>query len=702
MPDQQLEIFFNPDGVAVIGASADPEKLSHAVVRNLKEHGYRGPIYPVNPRGGTILGYPVYPTILEVPDPVELAVIMIPAPAVPGALTECGERGLRAAIVITGGFRETGPEGAALEQQLKEIGQHYGMRLIGPNCVGVQDAHLPLDTTFISLMPAPGHIAFVSHSGAICGGTVDWAQQVGVGFSRIASLGNQLDVDIADGIELMREDPNTRVISIYAEGLPRGRRFVDAAASTYRTKPIVMLKAGLTSAGTRAVASHTGALAGDEQSYLAACHRAGALVVGSLQEQNDVAPALATQRLAQGPRVALLTNAGGPAALAADELDRRGLQMADLLPETMEKLAAVTPRGTQLANPVDMLGGPQADMYQLAGDLLLADPGVDMLMAIFVPQSITPVDDVARHVIAAAENTDKPVVCCLVGGESVPDAIRKLNRSGVPAYRDPNRASRALAALVEYKALRERADLTPIPVEDVDREAVGVALQQAWERSGAGFLDAELSAQIVASYGIPIPASGLAHDSESASALAAQIGYPVAMKLVAPGVVHKADVGGIALGLENEAAVRAAYTRMAGDQPDHQVMLQQMAPKGHEVILGARNDPQFGPVLMFGMGGIFVEVLKDVAFRLAPIRDTDAAAMVMETAVGKILHGVRGQPPSDLAGIVDTLCRVGQLVDDFPCIAELDINPLIVSEPRNGVWAVDVRIALERGPEEGT
>ena len=283
------DLFFNPNGVAVIGASSNPAKLSYGVVRNLKEHGYRGPIYPVNPRGGEMLGLTVYPDIADVPDPVELAIIMIRAQAVPGALEACGQRGIPAVIIITGGFRETGAEGAALEASLKEIAARYGIRLIGPNCVGVMDAHLPLDTTFITMMPDPGHIAFVSHSGAVCGGSIDWARSVGVGYSRIASLGNQLDVDIADGIRMMADDPNTRVISVYAEGLPDGRRFVDAAASVYRHKPIVMLKAGLTSSGTQAVASHTGALAGDNDAYEAACHRAGVLLVHSLQEQNDVA-----------------------------------------------------------------------------------------------------------------------------------------------------------------------------------------------------------------------------------------------------------------------------------------------------------------------------------------------------------------------------------------------------------------------------
>lgn len=695
---EPLELFFAPQGVAIIGASSDPTKLSHGVVRNLTACGYPGPIYPVNPKGGEILDLKVYPTIETVPDPVDLAVIMIPAPYVPDALRSCGERGLRAVIVITGGFREAGPEGAALEAELNAIADQYGMRLIGPNCVGVMDTHLPLDTTFISAMPRPGHIGFVSHSGAIAGGTVDWARSVDVGYSRVASLGNQVDVDIADGIRMMASDPNTRVINVYAEGLPNGRRFVEAASEVFRHKPIVMLKAGLTSSGTRAVASHTGALAGNEQAYLAACRRAGVLVVDSLQAQNDIAIALASQPLPEGNRVAMLTNAGGPAALAADELDRWGLTMANLAPETIEQLKTVTPRGAQLGNPVDMLGGPQADMYSAAGRLLLQDPNVDMLMAIFVPQAITPVIEVADHVIAAAEGAEKPVVCCLVGGESITDAVRKLNRSGVPFYQDPNRAGRALGGLWAYRHLRSRPETQPREITDVDQAAVRAHLADAWSRSGAGFLDAQQSAQIAAAYGIPVPPSGTAATAEDAVALAGSLGYPVAMKLIAPGIVHKADVGGVRLGLHDAAAVRSAFGELTAGYENAHVFVQQMAPRGQEVILGLQADEQFGPVLMFGMGGTLVEALRDVAFRLAPINAEDAHSMLAETAAGRILQGIRGMKARDIEAVIDVLRRIGQLALDFPCIDGLDINPLIVGEAGHGVWAVDVRVSLGGEP----
>ncbi len=695
-----LELFFDPQGVAVIGASNDPTKLSYGVVRNLKEHGYRGPIYPINPKGGEMLGLRIYPNIAEVPDPLELAVIMVRAEMVPGELRACGERGLKVVIVITGGFREVGEEGAALEQSLKTIADGYGMRVIGPNCVGTMDTHIPMDTTFISRMPRQGAIGFASHSGAIVGGTIDWAIQMGVGFSRIASLGNQVDVSIADGIGMMAASPHTRVINLYAEGIPDGRGFVEAAAAVYREKPIVIVKAGRTSAGTRAVASHTGALAGTGRAYAAACHRAGVLMADSLQEQNDIAMALAHQPLPAGPRVALLTNAGGPAALAADGLDDVGLRMADLTPETQAKLKAVTPHGTQLGNPVDMLGGPRAEMFSAALDVILADPGVDMALAMFVPQAITPVNDVARHVVEAAARASKPVACCLVGGVSITEAIHILHEGNVPFYPDPTRAAKALGGLWGYAQLRTRPDLTPTPLEDVDRAHAEALLKQAWEQRDAGagdgpyFLDAETAGAVAAAYGIRVPFSGIAQTADEAAALAERAGYPVVAKLIAPGLIHKADVGGIALGLKSADEVRAAFARMVGEHADRALMVQRMAPKGQEVILGAQRDPQFGPLLMFGMGGIYVEVLKDVAFRLAPLCAEDARAMIAETAAGKIMAGVRGQAPGDIAAVVETLRRMGQLVADFPCISEMDINPLIVGGEGQGAWAVDVRMAI--------
>ncbi|MCD4737952.1 MAG: CoA-binding protein, partial [Anaerolineae bacterium] len=485
--NQQLEAFFRPRGVAVIGASSNPAKLSHGVVRNLKKHGYKGAIYPVNPKGGEILGFKVYPRIADLPDPIDLGIIMVRAQWAPETLKECGERGLKAVIVITGGFKEVGADGAELERSLKTIAQRYNMRLIGPNCVGIMDTHVPIDTTFISQMPEPGAIGFASHSGAIVGGTIDWAISLGVGYSRIISLGNQVDVNLADGTRMLYQDPHTSVINLYAEGIPDGPGFVETAATIYREKPIVMTKAGRTAAGTRAVASHTGALAGAGRAYEAACHRAGVLMVNSLQEQNDLAMALAHQPLPQGCRVAIITNAGGPAALAADGMDDHGLELANLTKETQARLQEVTPHGTQLANPVDMLGGPRAEMYGDAIRILSADPGVDMILAIFVPQAITPVDEVANQIVAAARETAQPIAACLVGGISIPNAVQILHRGGVPFYQDATRAARALAGLWEYAQLKTRPALTPTPVVDVEREEAASILASA-AVNDAGFV----------------------------------------------------------------------------------------------------------------------------------------------------------------------------------------------------------------------
>ncbi len=691
--NQQLEAFFRPRGVAVIGASSNPAKLSHGVVRNLQKHGYQGAIYPVNPKGGEVLGFKVYPRIADLPDPIDLGIIMVRAQWVPETLQACGERGLKVVIVITGGFKEVGAAGAELERSLKTIAQRYDMRLIGPNCVGIIDTHVPIDTTFISQMPEPGAIGFASHSGAIVGGTIDWAISLGVGYSRIISLGNQVDVNLADGARMLYQDPHTSVINLYAEGIPDGPGFVETAAAIYREKPIVMTKAGRTAAGTRAVASHTGALAGAGRAYEAACHRAGVLMVNSLQEQNDLAIALAHQPLPQGTRVAIITNAGGPAALAADGMDDHGLELANLTEETQARLREVTPHGTQLSNPVDMLGGPRAEMYGDAIHILSADPGVDMLLAIFVPQAITPVDEVAAQIVAAARETAQPVAACLVGGISIPNAVQILHRGGVPFYQDATRAARALAGLWEYAQLKTRPALTPTPVVDVEREEAASILASA-AVSDAGFVDSEVAAQVAEAYGIQVPFSGLAASADEAVVLAASAGYPVAAKLIAPDVVHKADVGGIALGLADAGAVRETFARLVGAAPGRSLMIQQMAPRGREVIVGAQRDPQFGPLLMFGMGGIYVEVFKDVAFRLAPLCEADARAMVAETAAGQLLAGVRGEKPGDLDAVVETLRRVGQLLADFPQIAELDINPLIVGPAGAGAWAVDVRIKV--------
>jgi len=679
-----LHTFFHPRGVAVLGASANPTKLSYGVLHNLVTHGYLGPVYPVNPKGGEMLGLRVYPSVADVPDPVDLAVIVLPAHQVAGALEDCGKRGIRYAVLIASGFGELGAEGKEQEEGLRRVARQYGIRFIGPNCVGVLDTYTPIDTTFSRTMPGQGSIGLVSHSGAVCGGTMDWANTVGVGFSRMISLGNQADLDIADALDSLAADPHTRVVAAYVEGLPDGRRFVEAARRLTAQKPMVVLKAGRTPSGTRAVSSHTGALAGADQAFLAACRRAGAIPVETLEEMVDAAIALAYRRPPTGPRMAILTNAGGPAALGADHLDRRGMRLTDLSPETQARLREVCPPGTMTGNPVDMLGGPQADHYTAALRVLLEAPEVDGVMAVFVPQAITPVYDVAVAVGRAAETAQKPVVCCISGGGGIRAAARALHAHSVPHYLTPERAAFGLGALWKYARIRETLPPEAEPLPDMDRDRIRALLE-----GQTGVLDPQEGAEVATACGLTVPPSGLAASAEEAVALAEGMGYPVVLKRVAPDLVHKSDAGGVVVGLRSADAVREAFARTV--QPGERALIQRMAPPGGlEVIVGAHRDGQFGPLVMVGLGGVYVEVLRDVAFRLAPLSREEARGMLEETALGRLLAGVRGQAPRDAEAVVDALCRVGWLMAEFPQVAEVDLNPLIVGA--RGAWAVDVRI----------
>jgi acyl-CoA synthetase (NDP forming) len=518
-----------------------------------------------------------------------------------------------------------------------------------------------------------------------------------VGFSRILSLGNQADVDVADALDSLAADPHTRVVAAYIEGLPDGRRFVEAAGRLTRRKPLVVLKAGRTPSGTRAVASHTGALAGADQAFQAACRRAGAIPVEDLEQLVDAAIALAYREPPSGPRMAILTNAGGPSAVGADALDRQGLRLTDLAEETQARLREICPPGTMVGNPVDMLGGPRPEQFTQGLEVLRAAPEVDGVMVVFVPQALTSGQDVAAAVGEAfsgrrggsAGGAGKPVVCCISGGGGIRAAARTLHAGDVPHYLTPARAALGLGALWRYGQIRARPHSEVKQVVEVDRERM---LELVRAASNPGMLDPQAGAEVVATYGLAVPPSGLATSAEAAVALAERLGTPVVLKRVAPGVAHKSDAGGVALGLRDADAVRAAFGRMVG--PGERGFIQRMAGRGMEVIVGAQRDAQFGPLVMFGLGGVYVEALRDVAFRLAPLSEGEAREMVAETAAGRLLAGVRGQPAGDVDAVVRALVGVGQLMADLPCVAEVDLNPLIVGTGGEGAWAVDARIVL--------
>ncbi len=694
--DPTLLPFFQPQGIVLVGASADPTKLGFGVARNLLQSDYKGAIHFVNPKGGVLLSRPLHPQIADVPPPVDLAFLLIPAPFVPQALRECGQKGIRAAIIAAGGFRETGATGASLEDECLRIARDFEMRLMGPNCIGMLDTHLPFDATFLPPPgPTSGAVAFISHSGAICAAVVDWARGQGFGLSRLVSLGNQLDVCETDVLPAIAADPYTRVVTMYLEGVTDGRRFLQVAQSVTRHKPVLALKVGRFAGGQQAVASHTGALAGADAAFDAAFRRAGIIRAQTNEELFDWARALAWSPLPHGPRVAVLTNAGGPGVTAVDAIESSGLQLATLQPETEAQLQAVLPPAASVHNPVDMLAGASPEQYADCLRLLLADEGVDSVLLILPPPPMYSAGGVAKAIIPTIYAATKPVLVTLMGERLIQEAMEHFRAARAPEYRFPERTVAALAVLTQYAAYVQQLATSPIMLPDVQPERAQRVLSSAHE---AGWLPPTAVTELLTAYGIPCPASHLAQHADEAAALARQIGFPVVLKLVAEGITHKSDVGGVRLGLVDETAVQAAFTDMLTKVPQLEpeaviagVLVQQMIPAGQEVIVGVTCDPQFGSLVMFGSGGVEVEGLGDVAFALAPLTEADVEYLLNQTWAGRKLAGFRHLPPADRTAVRQTLIRLGQLAADFPQLAEIEINPLLVLPEGQGVWAVDAR-----------
>ncbi len=697
MSPSSLTPFFEPKGVAIIGASANPRKLSYGILRNLVNSTYSGAVYPVNPNESEILSKPCFMDISQVPDPVDLAVMIIPAPATPEILIACGKRGIRGVVIISGGFKEVGTSGQDLEQQCLEIAHQYNMRLIGPNCVGVMNLVNGLNATFINGTPDVGGIGFLSQSGAICGGVVDFVHGKKVGFSHFLSLGNETDVTETDIIEYLGADPYTRVIAAYVEEIRDGRRFLEVARKVSRSKPIVLLKAGRSSAGARAISSHTGSLAGSMTAYRAAFKQAGVIEVQNFSELFDVALAFSTQPLPAGTRTAILTNAGGPTAIASDSLSTHGFSLGDLSDSTRALLQANLPPAAQVNNPVDMLGGAEPQDYALAVKAAIDDPLIDVVIPMLVPQALVSPTGVAQAIVDAARGSNKTVLACILGDESVGEARLILQGNNIPMYVYPETPGVVLGAMADYKGwLANRpAQAQPIPAVEP-----AVAAQILASASGGSLGEAQ-TRPLLQAYGIPVVPGACAASAEEAVAAARKLGFPLVMKIVSPDILHKSDVGGIRLNLASEEAVAAEFTRLMAEirvaRPQARlegVLLEKMAPRGQEVIVGMKREKGFGPLLMFGLGGIYVELFKDVSFRLAPITPAEALAMIYETRAGRLLTGFRGLPFADLDAVVDCLCRLSQLALDFPQIQEIEVNPLLVFEEGKGALALDGRVIL--------
>lgn len=698
---RDLSAIFAPRSVAVIGASRDPGKVGHAIFRNILED-FQGVVYPVNPKAQAIRAVRAYSSVLEIPDPVDLAIVIVPASGVRAVLDECGKKGVRGVVVISAGFREAGPEGRRREDDVKAAIRTHGFALVGPNCLGVlnTDPQVRLNATFARTMPSAGNIAFLSQSGALTTAVLDYARARGIGFSKLVSLGNKADVSELELLAALRDDAHTDVIVLYLEDLTDGRRFInlcrEITGEIPQPKPILAVKSGRTPAGARAVSSHTGALAGSDDVYDAIFLQSGVLRVESVEELFQYAVAFANQPLPSGRRVAIVTNAGGPGIMAADASGRQGLELASFAEGTKQAMRLALPAEAAVENPVDVIGDAQHDRYQVALRAVLRDPACDGAIVLLTPQAVTDIEQIARVVATETRAGRKPVLASFMGLVDVSGGVRILEEARIPHYGFPEDAVRAFRAMGDYAewVRRPRTDVRTFPV---DRARISSLLGQA---PRGVFVRETLAFELLAAYGFPLAPWAEASSAEDAVIRASAIGFPVAIKVLSPAIVHKVDVGGIRLHLAAPSEVRTAYEEMMAEisrkqpgAPIEGVLVQKMVP-GVETIVGLNRDAQFGPILMFGLGGIYVEVLKDVTFRLAPIRQLGAQRMVESIKAIQILRGVRGKPASDLNALVECIERLSQLAAEIPEIAELDINPLMVLPIGQGAAVIDVRLRL--------
>ncbi|NOR90721.1 MAG: CoA-binding protein, partial [Anaerolineales bacterium] len=656
-------------------------------------------VYPINPKADEILGLPAFPVVTDIPGPIDLAVIVIPYPLVPEAMRTCGEKGIPAVIVISAGFREAGMDGLEREQELIEITNEYNIRLIGPNCLGVINTVIPMNASFSAGLPPQGPMDFMSQSGALGTAILDWAQAGRLGLSKFVSLGNKADVSETDLLRAWAKDPTSNVILSYMEGLPDGQEFISVAREVSKIKPIVALKSGVTQAGSRAVSSHTGSLAGSEQAYEAAFRQSGVLRAHSLQDLFDMARAFGYLSPLQGDQIAIVTNAGGPGILATDALERAGLKLARFKPECIKALEQFLPDAASAANPIDVLGDARADRYRFALEQVIESPSVDGILVILTPQAMTEVVETAEVIAELSEKVDIPILASFMGEARVKAGIETMAKHNVPNFAFPERAAMVLQAMSHYREYRARP-LPSFESFDVDQKAVRETIDRVLNEGRLSIGDAEAKS-ILTAYGLQAPPSEIAETAEKAVEIAADMGYPVVLKIASPDILHKTDVGGVKVGLQNATDVRDAFDlityRSQRYLPEARLwgcQVQKMVPSGLEILIGMNRDPQFGPLVTFGLGGIYVEALKDASFRIAPFSRDEAAQMLTEIRAKALLDGVRGEPPVDKETLIEALLRIGQLVLDFPEIAELDINPFIVYEEGRGGVALDMRLIL--------
>ncbi|MCB1162917.1 MAG: acetate--CoA ligase family protein [Candidatus Krumholzibacteriia bacterium] len=693
-----LDSLLAPRTVAIVGASATPGKVGHAILANMIEAGFEGRIVPVNPKADTLLGLDCVHSLGEMDGKPDLTVIAVPTPAVKAAVTDAIAAGTGAVIVITAGFKETGAEGAALEKEITQLCRRAGVRMMGPNCLGLINTQERINASFAKQTPVQGNISVLSQSGALCTAILDWAAARHLGLAKLISIGNKAELDETDFLEALAEDQATKVIVGYLENITAGDAFIKRAEAVAAKKPVVILKVGTTAAGGKAASSHTGSLAGADIAYGAAFKRAGVIRAEGFEDMFDTATALAMQPLPRGGRVAIITNAGGPGIMAADAVEESGLTVASLSEKLRDELARQLPAAASVGNPIDVLGDAGPERYAMAVAAAQDDTSIDAIIVILTPQAMTDPAATARAIAAKARG-EKPLLAVFMGGREVMPGRDELVAAGLPDYASPERAVRALKAMADYAAWKERPPriVTRFPV---NRRRVERILHRH-ERTGRKQVGEVAAKEILRAYDFNVPPGRLATSAEEAMEVAERVGFPVAMKIASPQVVHKSDLGGVQLNLATPGQVRDAFElmmmRIPRRVPNAQLdgaYVEKMCGRGTEVIIGMTRDPQFGPMMMFGLGGIFVEVMKDVTFYLAPITADEAMQMLMGTRSYALLKGARGKEAVDLAAIASGLQRISQLATDFPQIAELDINPFIVGVPGNEPVVADARITL--------
>jgi acetyl coenzyme A synthetase (ADP forming)-like protein len=694
-----LNNFFNPKSIAVIGASKTPGKVGHDILKNIIQYGYDGAVYPINPAADEILGRKAYPSLQDVPDKIDLAVVVIPSKNVLDVIGQCGAKGIDSAIVITAGFRESGIEGSKLETELINKAREAGVRFIGPNCLGMIDTHSKINASFAAGMPAKGNIGFFSQSGALCLAILDRALPDEIGFSKFISMGNKADISDIDIMLALAEDENTKVILGYIEGVGDGRRFMEVAAEVSRKKPVIILKSGITSAGAKAASSHTGALAGREAAFDSAFKQSGVIRVDTINELFNYAVAFASQPLPKGPNIAIITNSGGPGILAADACDKAGLQLIPLHKELVDELRTFLPPVASFYNPIDILGDAGADRYEKALNTALKDERMNGIMVLLTPTATVDVDATAMAIVNISRLIDRPILTSFMGKKTVGPAIKTLTKYGVPNYSYPEEAVSSINAMYRYHLWINRPEKTYQNFSGMKENAFQV-FENARKENRDRLAEIEVH-DVLNAYGFPQPKSLFARTSEEAVAAAKGIGYPIVMKIISPQIVHKSDIGGVRVNLKNKKDVENAFfdttTHVKNIMPTahiYGVLIQEMVPTGKEIIMGITNDPQFGHMIMFGLGGIYVEVLKDISFRIVPLSREDAHEMIRETKTFPLLRGVRGETEADIEAIEKSLLVLSQMAMDFPQIIEADINPLLVQKRGQGVVAIDARFTI--------